>query len=107
MQTQRQLQVSLEAHGQYISSLIEPETTASYMGTDSDSLLEELPPLELAMGHGGARGDLPPMQSPNPSPLPAGPQEWQQGSTWGHSSATGNIRPPPTHFSPVSDPRQA
>ncbi len=93
MQTQRQLQTSLEAHGQYISSLIAPEATAAYLGTEPDALLEGLPPLEAVMGQEGREG-----RSPQPPAVAGGLQEWRQGSTWelGHSSATGRVQPP--HF---------
>lgn len=45
MQTQRQLQVSLEAHGKYISSLIDADTNS--VEPRNDPLLDELPSLEL------------------------------------------------------------
>lgn len=49
MQTQRQLQTSLEAHGRYISSLIEPQASVEPVKHDNNSLLDMLPPLELAV----------------------------------------------------------
>ena len=45
MQTQRQLQVSLETHGRYISSLIDSEAVPPV--ANSDPLLDNLPSLEL------------------------------------------------------------
>ena len=45
VQTQRQLQVSLEAHGKYISSLIDADTNS--VEPRNDPLLDELPSLEL------------------------------------------------------------
>lgn len=91
--------MSLEAHGQYISSLIEPEETAAYLGTDPDALLAGLPPVELAMG-----ATVKDLHSPQPHLGRANClQEWRQGSTWemGHSSGTPGGRMPPQLFSRV------
>ena len=82
LQTQRQLQVSLEAHGKYISSLIEPETSSPYSSTAADdALLDTLPPLELAISQGTDTLKAPPELNP---------ALWEQNPTWdiSHSSAT-------------------
>ena len=66
LQTQRQLQVSLEAHGKYISSLIEPETSSPYTGNGDDALLDTLPPLELAISQGPGAAKMPTGLGPIP-----------------------------------------
>lgn len=47
LQTQRQLQVSLEAHGRYINSLIDPDVSTINPG--NDGLIDSLPSLELEL----------------------------------------------------------
>lgn len=81
LQTQRQLQVSLEAHGKYISSLIEPETSSPYSNSAEDALLDTLPPLELAISQGADALKAAPELNP---------ALWGPNPTWelSHSSAT-------------------